>query len=196
MLEDEDCDDETRLRLTNGIHTMSIQMRGLVESLLELARADNGQIQKSMEHLNFSELCSDAILPYEPLYFEKGLMLEYNIADNIFVNGSDRYLRQLVGILLDNACKYSDAGNVEMKLSSQGSHCILTVSNPCAPIGKQELEDIFKRFYRTDNVRSMSHSYGLGLPIAKGIAEEHKGRISASYDNGKITFTVIIPSIK
>ena len=176
-----------------SILTMSRQMRGLVEGLLELARVDSGTTKMYLSELNFSELVSDSLLPFEPLYFEKELVLESNVEEGIRIKGSTAHLQQVLDILLDNGAKYASAkGVVRVKLKRQGSHCMLSVSNPGEIIGKEDLKNIFKRFYRVDKARAMNHSYGLGLPIAQSIVKEHGGRIWAESENGINTFYVLL----
>ena len=178
LLRESDRDEETAERSVSGILTMCGQMRHLVESLLELARADNGQVRKSFETVDLSGLVSDGLLPFEPVLYEKGIVLESCIENGICVTGNARYLGQVVDILLDNAGKYATPGIVDVKLSRQGKgQCLLTVANPGEPIAQGELEKIFERFYRTDQARSRTGSFGLGLSIAKSIVQEHKGKI-------------------
>ncbi len=177
-----------------NILASSRQMRHLVEGMLELARADNGQIQTHFENMDLSKTVFDSILPFEPVFFESGLRLESNIEPGILVQGSERHLRQLTDILLDNAQKYSAPGIVDVKLSRQGKNqCLLTVSNPGTPIPQEELESIFQRFYRSDTARTSSGSFGLGLSIAQRITEEHGGRIWAQSNPSGNRFSVLLP---
>ncbi len=189
LLQSPEYPEQERARFAESILTMSYQMRGLVESLLELARVDNGTAKMTFSELDFSELVSEGLLPFEPLYFERDLLLESRIQGEIRVKGSSAHLRQVLDILLDNAAKYSSPGaQVTVTLSRQGNHCLLTVANPGAPIGKEDLKNIFKRFYRIDKARAMNHSYGLGLSIADSIVKEHGGRIWAESEGGINTF--------
>ena len=194
LLQSPDSDDHSRIQFSESILSMAKQMRGLVESLLELARVDNGTVKTALSHLDFSELVSDAVLPFEPLYFEHNLEIQSAIEQNIKVNGSEDHLRQVIEILLDNAMKYSlSPASVQVELKRYGSHCLLFVSNPGEPISPEDLKNIFKRFYRLDKVRSMNHSYGLGLSIAESIVKEHKGKLWAESRGGLNTFFVELP---
>ena len=110
------------------------------------------------------------------------------------VNGSESHLRQVVEILLDNAMKYADPeSKVWVYLLRQGKDCLLSVANPGPEISKADLRNIFKRFYRVDQARTTSGSYGLGLPIAEGIVKSHKGKIWAESANGINVFHVLLP---
>ena len=189
-------DGENKACFAGRILTMSLQMRSLVERLLELARADSGQAQATHTRFDFSALVEYAVLPFEPLFFEKELELVTEIGADITVNGSEQQLQQVLDILLDNAQKYAPSpGRVQLRLGHRDRHhCLLSVSNACAPMGKEELQDLFKRFYRVDKARSRDGSFGLGLSIAESIVTEHRGRIWAQWQDGYITFVVELPA--
>ncbi|MBE7006079.1 MAG: HAMP domain-containing histidine kinase [Ruminococcaceae bacterium] len=195
LMQSPDYDAEAKEQFSDNILTMAKQMRGLVEDLLDLARVDNGLTRAVWERVDLSRVLSDAALPFEPLYFESGLELDSFIEPGIFVRGSADHLRRVAEILLDNARKYSDPGHVRFCLQRQGKNqCVISVANPGAPISRDDLQNIFKRFYRADAARSRDGSYGLGLPIAQGIAGEHGGRIWAASAGGFNTFYVCLPT--
>lgn len=196
MLKSPRFDEAHKAQFVDNILTMSNQMRGLVESLLQLARVDNGAIQKMpLQHIDLSGLVSDELLTFDALFFEKGLTLTEDIADGITVHGSAQHLKQVVEILLDNAQKYSDPhGTVRVTLQKSGAHhCLLSVADPGDAISPEDLRKIFQRFYRIDEARAMNHSYGLGLSIAENIVKNHKGRIWAESADGINTFRVELP---
>ena len=196
LLDSGEYSQQEKSQFVSSILTMSHQMRGLVESLLELARVDNGSVRKAFTKVNFSEVVSDALLPFEPVYFERELTLESQVMEGLCVRGSQSHLRQVVEILLDNAAKYSHArGTVKLTLQQHGGSCLLRVTNPGEPIEGEQRRQIFERFYRADKARAMNHSYGLGLPIAKSILEEHGGKIWVESGNGNNTFFVQLPLI-
>ena len=179
------------------ILTMARQMRTLVEDLLELARADSGQKSAVFQRLDFTGVVRDALLPFEPVFFEKGLTLESALDDGIAVSGDAAGLGQVVEILLDNAQKYSaPGGRTVVRLRRQGhSRCVLSVANDGAPIAPEDLQNIFKRFYRVDKARSRTGSFGLGLSIAKTVVEKHRGKIWAESSGGVNTFFVQLPAV-
>ena len=187
-------DGEDHRQYADNIMVMSRQMRHLVEGLLELSRAENGQIRKNFVPLSLSQLIEDGLLPFEPVFYEKNLLLEGKIEPEIRVSGNAQYLQQLLDILLDNAGKYAVPGIVAVELRRLGrNQCILMVSNPGAPIPEDELEKIFDRFYRRDAARSRTGSFGLGLAIAKAVALEHGGKIWAESNATGNRFCVQLP---
>ena len=195
LLQEPGYDEASRGQFAGSILTMSYQMRGLVESLLQLARADSGQSKQEVAPLDYSKLVEDALLPFEPLYFEQGLMLESAVEPGIHLTGTARTLSQVVDILLDNGLKYAaPGGTVRLDLRSQGrNQCLLRVSSPGAALTAKQCKDIFRRFYRVDEARSMNHSYGLGLAIAQRIVNDHRGKIWAESKEGVNTFFVSLP---
>lgn len=196
LLQNPACSQEERTRFAGYTLTMAHQMRGLVESLLELARVDSGLAKTAMEDLDWSRLVSEAVLPFEPLYYERGLELDCRIEEGLHVRGSPPHLRQVVEILLDNALKYTPPpATVRVCLKRQGSRRLLSVSNPGPSISQEDLKNIFKRFYRLDQVRGPGHSYGLGLPIAQGVVHQHRGRVWAESRAGQNTFFVELPGL-
>ncbi|MBR2309326.1 MAG: HAMP domain-containing histidine kinase [Oscillospiraceae bacterium] len=194
LLQSPEYDEQTKTQFAGSILTMSQQMRNLVEGMLELARADNGQAKKTFEKLDMTGLVNGALLPFEPVFFERGLLLESDISEDIQINGNAGQLRQVLEIFLDNAAKYSAKGIVRVQLRRQGrGHCLLTVANPGEPIDQKDLKRIFERFYRADEARSRTGSFGLGLPIARTIVEEHKGKIWAVSNETGNCFCVSLP---
>lgn len=191
MLEDSNYSDADKDKFTKNILSMSKRMRGLVESLLELARMDNRSSAGTNDIIDYSKLVSDSILPFEPMFFEKDMQLAVDISKNINVEGDKNKLRQVMTILLDNALKYYDPEYaVSIKLLRQGTHALLSVSGRGEPLSKEDLKNIFKRFYRIDQSRSGGESYGLGLSIAESIVNEHNGKIWAESEKGYNTFHV------
>lgn len=172
-----------------NILEMSRRMRGLTESLLELARMDNGSVI-SGDEVDMGRLVLGEVMPFEPLFYEDGKGLTWEIEENIKVKGDGEKLRQVAGILLDNALKYSKpSSTVTVELCRRGNHCVLSVKSEGEEISKADCVNIFKRFYRIDKARS-GGSYGLGLSIAKSIVEAHGGRIKAESSNGVNCFSV------
>jgi len=194
MMSDKSYSESARDGFTKNILSTSKRMRGLVESLLELARLDNNRAQIKLAEVDLSKLVNDSILPFEPLFYENGFELSSDIDNDVKVSADKEKLRQVVNILLDNALKYSDpADKVTVELKQRGSECILSVSGLGTPLTKEECEDIFKRFYRVDQARNDGQSYGLGLSIADSIIKEHNGKIWAESENGYNIFYVSLP---
>ena len=197
MLSEEGEDPGLRARLTGNILAVAEQMRDLTGRLLDAARADQGIDTRAFARLDFSALASEAILPFDPVFYERGMALESDIAPGIQVRGSASHLREVVNILLDNAQKYGAApGATRVALHPVSRRtCLLSVASQGEPLSSRERRDIFKRFYRGDAARTRTGSYGLGLAIALGIVRAHRGRIWAESGGGCNTFFVQLPAV-
>ena len=194
MMNDKSYSEKDRDSFAKNILSTSKRMRGLVESLLELARLDNNRAPVKKESIDLSKLINDSILPFEPLFYENDTELSADIDKDIGIEGDKDKLRQVVNILLDNALKYSDpAEKVTIKLKRQSANCVLSVTGLGTPLSREECQNIFKRFYRVDKARNDGQSYGLGLSIADSIISEHNGKIWAESENGYNTFFVSLP---
>lgn len=165
----------------------------LVGQLLQLARTENITLQ--MEPIDFSRLVAGEALPFESVAYEKGLMFQSDIAENIGVFGNETQLKQIVAILLDNAIRHSqEQGEVYLSLIKEHGMASLSVINRGEEIPAEQRAKLFERFYRVDSARnSEDKHYGLGLAIAKAIATAHKGHIEVLCYNGFIEFRIQIP---
>lgn len=162
-------------------------MKGLVEDLLTLARADEakaGTVTAAgpMVDVDLTAVVEESALEFDAVAFERGCRIDSKTADNIMVKGDKGQLSRVVHTLLDNATKYAAKGSaVKVSLSREGKRAHLSVNNAGAAIDPEDLSHIFDRFYRTDKARSREETggFGLGLAIAKSIVEASGGRIWA-----------------
>ena len=177
------------------------RMQGLVADLLLLARLDAEETDivksKPKERINLSNLVEGELLQFESVAFERAIELESDVDEGIAVQGSIERLRRLVTTLLDNACKYAgNNGKVRVELHAQNGSARFVVHNTGSLISAEDLQHVFDRFYRADKARtSGAGGFGLGLSIAKEVAEEHGGTITAkSSDEEGTTFTATLPT--
>ena len=181
-------------RWADNIRSEAGRMKSLVEEMLTLARADNMVRTAVMAEVSLTDVAGDCALAFEPVAFEAGKPLTYDIAPDITVEGDAVKLRQLIGVLLDNAIKYGAAGGtITLSVQKTGSSARLTVANPGEPIPAQQLPRLFDRVYRADASRGEQSGFGLGLPIASTIAAEHKGTLKAESDAVSTRFIFTMP---
>lgn len=168
------------------------RMGKLVTELLELARADQTEQALKQEPICLSKLLEHSLLSAEPVLYEKGISLQKQIEADISVGGNCDKAEQVMAILLDNACKYTNpGGSVAVRLQRQKKYALLTVSNTGEGISPEHIDKIFDRFYRVDDSRKHTGSYGLGLPIAKSLVEQMGGTLSVrSVPQQETTFTI------
>lgn len=193
---------EQQIKWVDSVHEEAQRMKRLVDDLLFLARADAGRTPYVFHPLNFSELVTGCLLSFEPVAYENGVALDSRLDPDLSLTGDEARLRQLVIILLDNACKYAEkGGRVQTTLRKNGGQIRLDVFNSGPPLPSEQLPRLFERFYRSDMSRSRNQQeddaggYGLGLPIARSIAEGHRGRLTAASSTslGGTVFTLLLP---
>lgn len=159
------------------------RMSELITTMLYLARSDEDENAKvETEDADLSACAYEAALPFESICFENGKNYDIDIEPDVYIRCNVAMIKQLIGILLDNAVKYSnDGGRINLKVYSADERAIVSVFNTGEPIPKESLPHLFERFYRVDTSRSRERGgNGLGLSIAKRIIEINEGRISVS----------------
>ena len=177
----------------DNISVESRRMKALVEDMLTLSRTESGRAAP-FAPLDLSDLVTDAALRFEPVAFEAGHPLQYDIQNGASLSGDRQQLDQLLDILLDNAVKYAAKGApIRLTLDISGKNAVLAVENPGDPIPPDKLPHIFDRFYRVDDARTGAGGFGLGLAIAQQIVRRHKGTITAASDARATRFTVTLP---
>ena len=169
-------------------------MKELVNNMLFLAKSEGEEQKTLLTDVSLSDVCQEAVMQFDPVAFENGTLLESEIEDGVVITGDLTQLRQLAYILIDNACKYAGlGGSVDFRLTG-GKAPQITVNNTGDPIPPEDLPHIFERFYRSDKARTQKNQaggYGLGLAIARTIAEKHGAQIKAESDALRgTTFTV------
>ena len=178
----------------DNIREESRRMKLLVEDMLTLSRAQRSAGSLPEQTADLSEAAMTAALRFEPVAFEAGKRLEYDIAPELPVRGDGGKLGQALAALLDNAVKYS-AGGTDIRLTAekQGRFAVVAVADSGPDIPADKLPHIFDRFYRADEARTDGDSFGLGLPIAKAIIDAHRGTLRCESGGGVTRFIISLP---
>src|SRR5437867_562304 len=159
----------------------------LVDSLMTLARMDSGAESLSYTILDIASILREASSASQPLADSKQIQFDREIPDQpILVDGDPHALRRLFLILIDNAVKYTPTGGrVAIALRRNDNDAVGEVRDTGIGISEGELPFIFERFYRADKARSRETGAGLGLSIARWIAEAHRASIHVDSNVGK-----------
>lgn len=176
----------------------SVRLSGVVDALLELARADTGQIQMIMKKDNFSALIEEIAEDCEILGEEKNILINTSIERNIQLSFDADRMHQAILNIIDNAIKYTNPkGMVSIELTRKAAHAELRVMDTGIGISPENIEKIFERFFRTDDVKMKSISgLGLGLTMVKWIIDAHNGKVIVQSKIGEGTaFIVRIPIV-
>lgn len=170
----------------------------LLEDLLTLARADSDRAELALAPVNLCRVVEEACEVARPLAMERqhSLSVDVNGSKETRVLGDFASLRRLFWILLDNAVKYTPSpGRIEVSLNSSPHEIVVTIRDNGIGIPEKDLPRVFDRFYRADPSRGQVEGSGLGLSIAKWLADSHRARLSvASAVNSGTTFEVAFPA--
>ena len=162
-----------------GIEKQVARLRKLVADLVTLSRLDEGRPAGAHARFSLSDAVCDTALAFSAAAERAGKRLSLSVEPDVSISGDEAALRQLVSILMDNAVKYARP-NGEIAVSLRGGRRpALIVENDCENIGALPLDRLFDRFYRFDPARTGDGSHGLGLSIARSIAESQRAALRA-----------------
>ena len=172
----------------------------IVDELFLLARADAGHLVAQREALSLEDLVHDAARAVRAVADQRAVRIELRRLVEAPFQGDSDLLGRLLLNLLDNAIKYSpEGGTVEVDMTRRNGHCEITVVDAGPGIPPAAHEQVFERFFRVDAARSRSESSvtsgaGLGLAIARRIAEMHAGRLELAESRpGRTEFRLTLP---
>jgi heavy metal sensor kinase len=171
----------------------------LIDELLLLARGDSERESSVGETVDARALVREAAAQATAMGAGKNVRVHAELqSDALLVHGDEVKLRRLLLILVDNAVKFTpDGGRVTLTALADGDVVTISVADTGAGISAEDLPHIFERFWRADKVRSRDVSgAGLGLPIARQIAEQHGARLDVQSELGRGScFTLQIPRV-
>lgn len=167
------------------------KLRDLVNSLVSLSRLDEEQSPLKLAEFPISEAISETAESFRDYAEANDHELQLEIAPELTYIGDEYAIRQLVSILLDNAVKYADEhACIKLSLEKGKKGPVIRTVNSCMGLTQQQADKLFDRFYRVDQSRTTG-GFGIGLSMARSIAEGHKGSIKATCCvENKIEFTV------
>lgn len=164
------------------------RLSSVVTSLLELSKAESGQVKMKQDEVNLSALVADICEDMEILAAEKNIAMHCDIDAGIDIDGDDARLHQVFLNIIENAVKYTlPGGEVYVKVFKSDTEAIISVRDTGVGIPVEDIPFIFDRFYRVDKSRTSQNiqGNGLGLSIVKWIVEAHEGIISVVSEEGK-----------
>ena len=164
----------------------------LIQNLVKSSRLESDIISLQKHQANLKDIVEDALREFKVILSEKDISINLKDEDLIF-NLDERWLKEAIHNLVDNAIKYSPKGStINISVYKSYLNYNLDIENECKEISEEILPKIFERFYRGKNSVSKD-GLGLGLYIAREIIEKHGGNIRASLDENRIKFSVDFP---
>jgi len=183
----------------NILRDESQRLARIIEDLFTLTRADAGEYPLTAGDLYLDELAADVLRRARSLAQAKNITLSSSIAAELPLRADEALLRRMLLNLLDNAIKYTaDGGAIRLECRRVGEEYKVSVTDTGEGIPAEMQQRVFERFFRADKARSRKDGEhggaGLGLSIARWIAEAHQGRVELTRsDASGSTFTVVLP---
>ena len=168
------------------------KLKNLVNSLVSLAKMDEGVGILKKDTFDISDAITDTAQSFADFAEAQGHKLNISVAPGIRYTGDEYAVRQLASVLIDNAVKYAEPDTdiyFEMKKDKKGVS--ISTRNACSGISPEDTKRLFDRFYRPDKSRNnATGGFGIGLSLARSIAEGHNGSIYAKLtEDNVIEFT-------
>lgn len=186
--------EEVMLESIDAINNEAKAMQDLVEKLLFLSRHDKKTLKLDKQRFNMCDVVEEMVK--ETKLVVKDRVIEASILQDVEVYGDKQALKQAIRIFIDNAVKYSEEGDtIKITCQDDDGDCVINVSDTGMGMTRKDVEHIFERFYRSDQVRGAKiGGHGLGLSIAKLIVLGHTGKIKVRSQLTKgTTFTITLP---
>lgn len=178
------------------VHQQSERLTRMVEDMLVLARADAEGYPLTRRPLYVDEIVAECVRAAAVVAVARDIRISTHVQPDVSIQGDEDLLRRLVTNLLDNAVQYTPRGGaVAVGLDSDGASVTVTVVDTGPGIPLADRERVFERFVRLDLARSATSGAGLGLPIARWIAEQHGGTLIIEQDSrGGCRFVLRLPT--
>ncbi len=176
------------------IGDQTARLSRMVQDMFVLARADAGGYDVPMRRLYVDEVVGDAVRAVAVVAMPKGLRIRSELQPDIAIDGDDGLLHRMMTNLLDNAVQHTPAGgSVNVVLTADAATVTITVADSGPGIPDADRDRVFDRFVRLDPSRSAESGGGLGLPIARWIAEQHHGTLTLDPSRCGSVFVVRLP---
>ena len=174
------------------------RLEDLVTDLVEISRIETGELRMNFEYFNIHDLLNDLFKDAHQRNSNKNLKIQLEVPDKkLFIYGDKSRLDQVIANLLSNAMRYTDQGQIRIKVMRRDNELIFSIRDTGIGVSRKALSRIFERFYRTDKARDRRKGgTGLGLAISKHIIEAHGSHIYVDSLKGKgSTFSFGITTI-
>ncbi len=185
-------------RFINNAFSKAQQLKKLIDDLFIYTRLTSGDMILTKQQADMRELVEQVLFEFIPIAEENHVVVRQHISiQEAAVHIDPEQVARILDNLLMNALKYSKPPKViDVRLTSNEAFVYLTVANEGEPITKEQEIKLFDRFYKPENMDPNTHiqvGAGLGLAIARQLAEHQGGCLTLEYENGQYAFTLELP---
>jgi signal transduction histidine kinase len=193
LLEDEELDEATRRQFLDHVRAQVERLSRLATELLDLSRLEAGALELRTEPTDVHQLARDVAGEFTPLAAQRGSELRVQLAgEAIEIECDPERVAQVVRILLDNALMHTPTGTgVVVSAARENGQVTLEVSDSGLGIRRQTMPHIFEPFFTSSD---RAQGAGLGLAIARELAERMSGELSVRSVPGSTTFSLKLPA--
>ncbi len=178
-------DEESYKAALRSVEDESRRLGGIVDHLLVLARADAGERHPQRQRIFLDDIAADCLGAGRVMSERKGVSMIVDKFEETPIDGDPALVRELIMILLDNAIKFTPRdGKITLNVAMEAAQPTLRVEDTGIGILPADLQNVFQRFYRGEADQQGQNGAGLGLSIAKWIADEHDAEISLHSERG------------
>ncbi|MDS1003842.1 HAMP domain-containing sensor histidine kinase [Clostridium sporogenes] len=184
------------LKYIDIISSKADGLRKLTNDLFMYTKLSSGTVNLNISKFSINELIEQLIDEYIDLFESNNLKIKEDlISESVLINGDPDKIARIFDNLFTNAIKYSiKPSDINLSLTKKGENVIIYISNHCDNLEKEDINNLFERFYMADKSRSDNkNSSGLGLAISRTIAELHHGKLTGEYENEIVTFALELP---
>ncbi|MBE6063095.1 MAG: HAMP domain-containing histidine kinase [Clostridium butyricum] len=194
FLKNEDLSSEERREFIDILDIQTQRLNFLIESMIKMSRLESNLINLKVKNTNLSDVCLMAIRQVYENARKKNIEIKFVAKDDINIFVDEKWSAEAIFNILDNAVKYTSSGGViKVSLNEYDLFCMAEIKDTGMGIEKEDINNIFKRFYRgknTDNINGV----GIGLFLANEIITKEKGFIKVKSEKGVgSTFSVMLP---
>lgn len=182
-------DEQARKRYYNVMYDETLHMNILIDDLMDLIKLENKEIILNKQNINIESLLDKVTFKFKQEIAEKGLKFNLNIQEDLpAINGDPNRLEQILNNTIKNAIKFTDEGQIDINVSSDGDFILFTIADTGIGISQMDQELIWERFFKVDRGRSKKNKgTGLGLSIVKELVVMHNGKIELQSELGQGT---------